>query len=289
METACSTFSRTKIARNFDLRMARFLVGLLRTMLSHQYVRYGDQIYIATSGLSTGLSVCSTLANVYLSIFDGYIRQSLRPIVYVRYIDDGFMIVDEDVQDAAVTDVVSSWYPGIGTKEATSGTKEIVYLDLKCSFGPQGAIFETNRKALATYDYIPVTSAHSASSSHSLVSGECRRLLLTNSTASCFEKHLLLFKKKLVLRGYDLQRFERTFSRMTFGAKHCLLKGKRGKTDAPIVRLKLKHVRGLSKPFLRQCVSRHAYILRPLRSKACIDFSSSVGSSLFRILHRTTW
>ena len=83
-------------------------------------------------------------------------------------------------------------------------------------------------------------------------------------------------------------RFRRT-ALMTFGAKHCLLKGKRGKTDAPIVRLKLKQMRGLSKPCLRQCVSRHAYILRPLRSKACIDFSYSVGSSLFRILHRTTW
>ena len=78
-------------------REVTFLYNLLRHSLSHNTFTFFGRNYIQTNGCAMGKAYSPTLANLYMEEIDIFF--STNPLVkfYIRYIDDIFILWDDDV------------------------------------------------------------------------------------------------------------------------------------------------------------------------------------------------
>ena len=159
-----------------------------------------------------------------------------------------------------------------------------------------GIEYETFRKPQCTFDYVPRSSAHALGVGHSLVAGELRRLLITNSRRTSWERQVLIFRKKLTQRGYNLGDFQRHFAALNWSQKRPILgKGRRNRSTEGCLFLRAKFVRGSKLGALTKCLNKAAKVhLGPIfqkRGRAAPEFrvATSVGRNLFRQVYKLTW
>ena len=85
-----------------------------------------------------------------------------------------------------------------------SGREKIPMLDLELSVSVGGQVsFQTHRKELNNYLYLPRSSCHPTASFQGLIRGECIRLRRTCSSSRAYHAQLDFFVKKLLSRGYE--------------------------------------------------------------------------------------
>ena len=89
---------------------------------------------------------------------------------------------------------MNSWHPSIVVPaSALTCAMSVSMLDLAISVQGERFMYETHRKVLNMYDYIPANSAHKPSVFSAIVKGEMHRLLRTNNSKHTFEKHKQIF------------------------------------------------------------------------------------------------
>ena len=62
---------------------------MLKLVLENKFVTYASHFVEMCSGLSTGLSFCTALANAYLKVFNQWYKGAMQAEIFFRYVDDG--------------------------------------------------------------------------------------------------------------------------------------------------------------------------------------------------------
>ena len=214
--------------------LADFLVRILWLLLSNGVVQHtadgSNSLYKQISGLTTGLSASSTIANIYLAEgFDKYILESLPLNFYSRYIDDGVGVLDLDKFGGDIFEILNSWHSSIRIprKDLVVG-REVNFLDLHFYVADGGRVaFRTFRKPQAIFDYIPPKSAHDRNIFRGLVAGECTRLLVTNTFERDYTAQLAFFRGRLARRGHSFRDIDYIFGKYPWSKRKGALVKKR--------------------------------------------------------------
>ena len=142
--------------------LGNFLVQIFKALLKDPLVlvELDNQIecFRQTSGLPTGLSCSGTITNIFLACkFDPFVVELLGLREYSRYIDDGLSIASKRYSKADVSRTLNSWHSMIVVPDKDIDLAENVhFLDLRLQVDASRKVyFETFRKDLGIYDYIP--------------------------------------------------------------------------------------------------------------------------------------
>ena len=116
--------------------------------------------------ITTGLSCGTQLANVFLVGLDQHMQASLRSSLwlYKRFVDDVLVVHTQHVTAADILQGFNEWNVAITvTHDSSEKPEQTTFLDLKLVVRDMQIVYETHRKPLNTYMYLPSNSCHSSS------------------------------------------------------------------------------------------------------------------------------
>ena len=144
----------------------------------------------------------------------------------MRYIDDILIICRAALCSipACLNDFDGSIH--VTHDDAESGESSS-FLDLYINASDSSNIvYETYRKPMCTYDYLPYNSCHSKACKHGIFKGEVKRLLRTNSRRESFEREVNFTFQKLIDRGYNREVLRSIRDACPWSSKHSQNEGK---------------------------------------------------------------
>lgn len=207
-----------------SLRLKTMVSALLRFVLTNNVVTVQNRHYRQIRGGAMGTNCMPPAAQIYLAVcWEGEVRKQLGdkfPTVFLRYIDDGFVIFEGNEQELlSFINILNSFLPNIKITHSYSQF-QIEMLDLVitksvsdtwCGLSSDGKVrltIRTHQKALNKYLYIPYTSFHHPGMFKSFVYAELMRYMITNTEKCWFESMVRKFVHRLKRRGYPLRFIE---------------------------------------------------------------------------------
>ena len=82
-------------------RQKVFMLDLLKYVLKNNIFKFNDQVYTQLHGIAMGIKLAPALATIYIGdLEEAFIgKKKLKPDLWVRYIDDVFMIWSHPIED----------------------------------------------------------------------------------------------------------------------------------------------------------------------------------------------
>ena len=262
---------------------SKFICQLLEILLRNQYVTHRGECYEAF-GVATGIPPGVFLANLYVGQADRIVYNTHRDDIafYARLVDDSVVCA------ACVDDVhntLSSWKPELKWDITSRGGRlqhgdhAVAFLDLQLSHIDGRMEWQTHRKELNSYLYVPAASCHPKSVYASTIRGEVCRLLRTNSSKINLIKHLRFFATRLAMRGHSYMDVWRSI-------QLCLRNGRRKTPE--IKKLKkffmfIKYSRSVPSHVINSCLKKHASDLqRCFKDPISLSLAYTVQPNVFK-------
>ena len=208
--------------------LVELIVAVVTIIFGAQFAVFhldGQQVFYRQSeAISTGLACGSQLANCFLEALDRSYGQSFGPQtkLYQRYIDDILVITATHLAD--IVELLNNFDVRIQvTHEASQDGIRTSFLDLDICRSGNKYEYETFRKPMCTYDYLPFNSCHSRRAMIGIFKGELIRLLRTNCHECNFDRHADFTQGKLLERGYDRTALRKIRSELTWACRSKLI------------------------------------------------------------------
>ena len=210
IDTATIGRSMEALLRGSKVPAARAsaLAHLVDTVTSQNYFQIEDKFFRQTNGLAMGSPCSGTVANLSLARREKRVIHRDGILVYTRYIDDVFMLVEarNDAEVRLIVQEVSDAAKPLRINWAISRT-HAVYLDVQVELdgrGPGTMSYRPFRKPGNQLAYLPWSSAHPVHVKKGLVIGETTRLSLLCSEEHLFKTEVAAFRDNLCRRGYPV-------------------------------------------------------------------------------------
>ena len=195
------------------IKLRNSIIAILKFIFGNNFFIYCDDLYQQTDGIAMGTNVAPIIANLYLAIkFDENITQLHNLEIYRRYIDDGFIMYNGDVNsfESEILPLLQKFaYPIKITYECS--TKEINYLDLTIFNHNDTIATKIFQKPLNKYAYIPFSSSHPRNTITGFIKGEILRYKRLSTLQEDFDNITNLFYHRLLARGYPKKFLNRIF------------------------------------------------------------------------------
>jgi hypothetical protein len=197
---------------------AYFVNHLIYIVLHHQYVEHRGEFFKAC-GIATGVQPGVFFANIYLNKLDLFILATHGSDLafYARLVDDS-VVCSSSVD--SILDTMSTFHHTIVWDITSRGGRAhlnehaVPFLDVSLSHDMGKIDYETYRKPLNVYLYIPWNSCHPRTCFDALVKGETIRLWRTCLSKHAFASQANFFVEKLVSRGYPRKECKKIVQRM---------------------------------------------------------------------------
>lgn len=207
------------------------IIRLLQINMNYNYFNFSNLTFQQISGTAMGAVFSPTIANIYMStiVRDFIQTQTVKPLTFVRYIDDIFMIWTDthDKLNNFLTDL-NSFHTNLNfTHEQSSFT--VNFLDLTIYKGTHFHFTnlldtKTFHKPQNLYQYLHFTSAHPPKVFKALIKGECIRYVRTNTTYETYIATVHEFKARLRKRNYPNQLINKTINIVKYHRRQQYLK-----------------------------------------------------------------
>ena len=203
-----------------DKRPDKQLVELLDISLRNNDFMFNSKYYLQTKGTAMGKRFAPALANIYLLEFDdratnGY---KIKPILYVRYIDDVFFLWPGDVKSLIEFEIyLNSLIPGIEIKLKYSD-KEIDFLDVTIYKSENTLNTKVYFKETDTHQLLHKDSFHPRHTFNGIVKSQLIRFKRISSCKADFDvasKILFNSLKTEGTRTHYLEVHKKTFGTIT--------------------------------------------------------------------------
>ena len=186
-----------------------FLLDLLKFVLKNNVFKFGDQVFAQLHGVAMGTKLAPALATIYIGDLEELFIESrtLKPDLWVRYIDDVFMIWSHPLSEfeAFLEDLNK-------TRERIRFTAEVSshscnFLDLTIYKSPQFSstgLLSTKiyYKTTNTFSF-PLGNSYMPTHIHrSIAIGEMTRLLRNTEDPTLFRHYKNKLIKRFARRGY---------------------------------------------------------------------------------------
>jgi len=279
---------------------ANFYIAVLELILGEPLIVCRGKLFVQNSGMATGLSSASTIANVYLSAdYDGYLQRHIHCRKLIRYIDDGCMIISNSLPRAQVREVLCGWHPSVRVLDdemAIGRQVHVLDLCLFCTNANRIAV-RAYRKPTSIYDYLPPHSSHPTSCTDGIVHCEMNRLLVTNTFRSDYAHQVLLFFAKLRMRGYNIIKAQKIAVKYCHADRPRLLAKRWRTTQRENTGVKLKTL-GVTVKYCHaarrlrwnsQVGTGMNYLSKKMGKRFVFRPRFTVGRNLFRLLYSSMW
>ena len=178
-----------------------FHLEILHWVLTNNIFEFNSKYYRQIQGTAMGTPVAVTYANIVLSYLEEDCLNTIKPILYMRYIDDLFVICQTKDVAINIISTFNSKCDSIQLDETTID-REGIFLDLHISLTSNKIITKVYQKTMNKYLYIPGTSEHPKHMIKNMIRQEIKRYRLYCSDNLDFFKVKNEFKKRLLVRGY---------------------------------------------------------------------------------------
>lgn len=186
------------------------ITELLSINMHNNIFEFAGFIFKQIIGTAMGAAFSPTIANIFMSVLFKNLLSSIteKPILIKRYIDDVFLLWPNNQNLQKFFQSLNSFHPSI--KFTTNhNNQSIDFLDISIY---KGSLFEstskldikTFQKTNNQYQYLHFTSNHPKTIHRGLIIGECIRYIRTNTSEHNYKKQIVLFKSRLLRRGYPI-------------------------------------------------------------------------------------
>lgn len=181
---------------------------ILKLILDNNYFFFQDRFYRQRCGIAMGSKCGPSIANVFVYIYEKKWLTIYRPLFYVRFIDDIFLILNDEK-------LIESLKISFGSLKLNVCTDEVVnFLDLniKRDNMTKTLYFTPYYKPTNTFSYLLTNSNHPNFIFKNIPKSLFIRLRRICSYYSDFLIYANILKKHLIDRGYDMKLIEKTFN-----------------------------------------------------------------------------
>ena len=153
-----------------------------------------------------------------------------------RFVDDVLVLHASHVS-VVFADFIAFHPSIIVTHDSKEVSNATTFLDLSISIESNSIMYQTYRKPMNTYHYLPSISCHSHRTFRAIVHTELYRLLVTNREAHAFEFKVAFFRSHFIARGHSRYLFDQNAAAYQWHAKPDILQRSSTKTSRSIVLL----------------------------------------------------
>lgn len=174
---------------------------LLEWVLNNNYFEFNNVVYKQLTGTAMGTPVAPVYANIVLFFHD---QQCIRlePQLYMRYLDDLFIVTNNDEQAHSIISVFNAQCDRIKLEAVTINTSGI-FLDMELTINDTIIVTKIYQKAINKYIYLTPKTMHPKSVLRSFLLQECKRYRLICTFDHDYEQIIKLFIKRLHNRSYN--------------------------------------------------------------------------------------
>ena len=181
-------------------KSAEFVTRLAAWSDNFLCFKHNNKYFYQKEGLAMGIPAAPDVANLYMSYFENTFAHKF--VLYKRYIDDVFVIIDASSREEALAqlDLVQAE----GLKLTWSVDKETInFLDLEITQEAEKYFsFKPYRKPLNSYERLPWTSYHPVHVKRAAFCGEISRMARLCSNKNKFYNEVSYVKEIYLKRGY---------------------------------------------------------------------------------------
>ncbi|XP_059582023.1 uncharacterized protein LOC109284452 [Alligator mississippiensis] len=205
------------------------ITDLIHFTLTHNNFTFNNQHFLQTMGTAMGTKMAPQYANLFMShLEEDFLKNcTIKPLLYLRYIDDIFIIWSEN-QESLIEfhQKFNSHHPSIRLSLEYSSTN-IPFLDTMISI-QKGKIQTTvYKKPTDQHTYLHKTSNHPKHTKKAVIYSQAiryHRICTEENTRDC---HLTNLKKAFTQQGHSSREVDHTFERATWIPREELLQYRR--------------------------------------------------------------
>lgn len=185
----------------------RFVMDLLRFVMTNSYLSFKNRIYHQVDGTAMGTSCAPAYANIIVVMLEAIVLAELAALIYLyrRFLDDILAYVADEVADEFMRRM-NSLHPKLRF-EFVQHPSQAEFLDL---FIYKGALFESqgrldlrvHQKKMNLYLYLPYHSYHTDAAKRSFIQTELTRYIRNSSHKADYLDLKHVFYQRLRDRGY---------------------------------------------------------------------------------------
>ncbi|XP_050792228.1 uncharacterized protein LOC127042831 [Gopherus flavomarginatus] len=175
-----------------DDATAQLAAELCAFILTHNYFKFDDNIYLQISGTAMGTRMAPQYANIFMADLEQRFLSScpLTPLLYLRYIDDIFIIWTHGKETLEkFHHDFNSFHPTINLSLDQS-TREVHFLDTTVQISDGHINTTLYRKPTDRYAYLHASSFHPGHITRSIVYSQALRYNRICSNPSDRDQHL---------------------------------------------------------------------------------------------------
>jgi hypothetical protein len=187
------------------------LVKLLEMVLTKNNFTFNGKHFLQLIGTAIGTKAAPGVANHYLDWFEKmfvYIYK-LQPFLYVRYIDDCFLIWHHTLEELhEFVEHLNAQVPTIKFTVEIS-EKQVSFLDVMVKKVNNRIVTDLYTKPTDSHDYLLYSSSHPQRCKDSIPYSQFLRLTRICSEERDFDRHVINLSSHFLRRGYPLPPFYR--------------------------------------------------------------------------------
>jgi len=193
---------------------------ILKILLKYNLFKFNGNYYKQKLGIAMGSKCGPSVANIFVHTYELKWIEIFKPSLYVRFIDDIFMIIEQ-------LDILENFINAFGSLKLTfNHGEEVEYLDLliKIDRISSKLNFSVFFKKTNTFSYLLASSNHPKFIFKNIPKSLFIRLRRICSLFSDFIKFSSILSTQLIERGYDAVRINKIFHTVAFLDREKLLK-----------------------------------------------------------------
>ncbi|XP_063955552.1 uncharacterized protein LOC135154173 [Lytechinus pictus] len=180
------------------------LSSMVDFILKHNYFEFNEKYYLQCKGTAMGTKMAPAYANLYMAVLeeDFLSKCSLKPSLYIRYIDDIFLIWPHTEDDlASFHNAFNAHNPNIQFTIENSREK-IHFLDVNVSKNGDSLSTSVYIKPTDSFSYLEYNSFHPSHTKKSIVYSQLLRYKRITSDPKVFEADAANLGELFIRRGY---------------------------------------------------------------------------------------
>ena len=199
------------------------LIEMAEFVLSNNYFEFSDSVKQQISGTAMGTKFAPAFACLFMDqVETNFLRgQDTQPLVWLRYIDDIFLIwTHGDEKLKLFLENLNNYHPNLEFTH-NSSKHSVPFLDLEVTLSNSKIVTDLYIKTTDRHQYLHYESSHPNHTKRSIIYSQCLRISRICSYKKDFDRHMKELRLWFIRRGYPGQLIDSEMKKVKFSGANC--------------------------------------------------------------------